>query len=314
MLYPQLCCICIHKWRPIPPAHQPAESAPETETELAAIAAQLAGECDDGDLHADPDLVDSLRLAILGGGDPLGDWLCQLRAPEIRRRDGAVYTPKAIVDAMVRWATGMGRPSRVVDAGAGTGRFLLSAGQVFPNAALVAVETDPLALAILRANARVLELDERLSVLPVDYRGVALPQISGTTLFLGNPPYVRHHGISKEWKEWFADGAQALGLKASRLAGMHVHFLLKTRQLARDGDFGAFITSSEWLDVNYGRLVRGAVHGRSWRTFAARHRTRRFTVRRNGHHRRDHDFSGRRKGQMLACRHRRIATPTKEPR
>ena len=43
---------------------------------------------------------------------------------------------------------------------------------------------------------------------------------------------------------------------ASQLAGLHVHFYLATVCLARPGDFGAFITAAEWLDVNYGKLVR----------------------------------------------------------
>ena len=85
---------------------------------------------------------------------------------------------------------------------------------------------------------------------------VDLPKIDGTTLFLGNPPYVRHHGISPEWKDWFADTASAHGLKASKLAGLHVHFFLQTRVLAGSGDYGAFITSAEWLDVNYGDMMR----------------------------------------------------------
>ena len=51
--------------------------------------------------------------------------------------------------------------------------------------------------------------------------------------------------------------AQAFGSSASGLAGLHVHFFLRTRELARDGDFGAFITAAEWLDVNYGSVLRG---------------------------------------------------------
>ena len=31
-----------------------------------------------------------------------------------------------------------------------------------------------------------------------------------------------------------------MALGASKLAGLHVHFFLKTRELARAGDFGAF--------------------------------------------------------------------------
>ncbi|MDE0443087.1 MAG: N-6 DNA methylase [Gammaproteobacteria bacterium] len=230
-----------------------------TELELERLAAVLLKSRPGGEVadKTGSSPFDRLAEAIKAGEDPLGEQFCRLRSAEVRRRDGAVYTPRPIVDAMVRWAAGTGRnPDRVVDPGAGSGRFLLAAGKAFPNAALVAVEPDPLAGLLLRANARVLGMDTRLTVLSADYRSISLPEIPGPTLFVGNPPYVRHHGISKYWKDWFANGARQLGLKASKLAGLHVHFLLKTHELAATGDYGAFITAAEWLDVNYGDFVR----------------------------------------------------------
>jgi hypothetical protein len=52
------------------------------------------------------------------------------------------------------------------------------------------------------------------------------------------------------------DEAAKLGLNASQLAGLHVHFFMATAAKAATGDYGAFITAAEWLDVNYGSLVR----------------------------------------------------------
>jgi hypothetical protein len=42
---------------------------------------------------------------------------------------------------------------------------------------------------------------------------------------------------------------------------MHVHFFLATALAATPGDFGAFITAAEWLDVNYGSFVRSLFLG-----------------------------------------------------
>ena len=120
----------------------------------------------------------------------------------------------------------------------------------------MAIETDPVAALVLRANAAVLDLTHRLTVIGQDYRRIDLPPTTGRTLFLGNPPYIRHHDIAPSWKDWFADAAASHGLKASRLAGSHIHFLLQTARLAKPGDFGTFITSAEWLDVNYGSVPR----------------------------------------------------------
>ena len=80
--------------------------------------------------------------------------------------------------------------------------------------------------------------------------------MAGQTLFIGNPPYVRHHLLDPRWKTWLIDEATKRGHSASQLAGLHVHFFLATAKKAAKGDFGVFITAAEWLDVNYGSLVR----------------------------------------------------------
>jgi len=199
----------------------------------------------------------AIRDAIRAGDDPLGEAFCRLRSPAERRNQGATYTPKSIIDAMIAWAAETDTvPQRIVDPGSGSGRFVSAAAKVFPKAELIAVEIDPLAALMTRANAAVLGYAKRLTNHLVDYRDLTLPAIDGSTLFVGNPPYVRHHDIKPKWKAWFGDAARSLGFTASGLAGLHVHFFLKTRQLARPGDFGAFITAAEWLDVNYGSVLR----------------------------------------------------------
>jgi hypothetical protein len=109
---------------------------------------------------------------------------------------------------------------------------------------------------MLRANAAVHGFADRLIIHLGDYRSFNLPAIDRPTLFIGNPPYVRHHEIGEQWKTWFAATANRFGFTASKLAGLHIHFFFKTRELARPGDYGAFITAAEWLDVNYGSALR----------------------------------------------------------
>lgn len=174
---------------------------------------------------------------------------------------GATYTPAPIVTAMTDWASSS-TPERIVDPGAGTGRFIVAAGRRFPHSALVAVEADPLVALLLRAHLVTAGLAERAKVLVCDYRELALERIEGATLFIGNPPYVRHHSIGPSWKAWLVERAYQLGLPASQLAGLHVHFFVATALYARSGDSGAFITAAEWLDVNYGALVRKLLLGK----------------------------------------------------
>jgi adenine-specific DNA-methyltransferase len=167
-----------------------------------------------------------------------------------------VYTPPVIVRAMLDWAQSVRTPDRVIEPGAGSGRFLLAAASRFPKATLIGVETDPLAALLARGALAAAGVAKRATIIRADFRSVQFDQIDGKTLYIGNPPYVRHHLIAPSWKAWLRDQSQRMGLKASTLAGLHVYFFLAIARWAKAGDYGALITASEWLDVNYGQLVR----------------------------------------------------------
>jgi hypothetical protein len=207
-------------------------------------------------------VVAKLRRQITRHRDPLGDAFGRVRSAEQRRNRGATYTPLPIVNAMVDWAATLHRktrgsePQRIIDPGVGSGRFLVAAGRRFPNAALVGLDIDPLAALMTRAHLAAAGMADRATVMVTDYRTIVLPPVNGRTLYIGNPPYVRHHQLGAEWKQWLTRSALQLGYEASQLAGLHVHFFLATVLQAKAGDFGSFITAAEWLDVNYGRLVR----------------------------------------------------------
>ena len=208
------------------------------------------------------DLVREIRRAVKQGCDPLGEAFGRIRQARERREQGATYTPLPIVDAMVNWASQFHReshtaaPQRIVDPGVGSGRFLLAAGRKFPHAELIGLDVDPLAALMARANLAAAGFGQRARILVNDFRDLVLPPADGRTLYIGNPPYVRHHLLSAAWKHWLTTQARKLGYGASQLSGLHVHFFLATVLQAKTGDLGTFITAAEWLDVNYGRLVR----------------------------------------------------------
>ncbi|MCS6304254.1 MAG: N-6 DNA methylase [Nitrospira sp.] len=201
-------------------------------------------------------LLDITRKRLLAGQDLLGEVYGRVVPAEQRRAQGATFTPPQVVRAMVAWAKTQGVTfERIIDPGAGSGRFVLAAAQAFPDAHIIAVEKDPHIASLLRANIAFAGLIKRVSIIIDDYRSIHLPS-AGRTLFIGNPPYVRHHDIEPRWKRWYTETFRAYGLPGSALAGLHLHFLLKTRQLAVPGDYGCFITAAEWLDVNYGSTAR----------------------------------------------------------
>ncbi|MGA2063509.1 MAG: N-6 DNA methylase [Thermoguttaceae bacterium] len=201
-------------------------------------------------------VVAEVRNRIEAGEDPLGEAFCKMRLPAERRSNGATFTPRTIVNAMVEWAAGTAAPKRIVDPGTGSGRYLTAGGRRIPQAALVGIEIDPMPAILARANLAASGMAERSEVILDDYRAISLPPVAGPTLFIGNPPYVRHHQLDSRWKTWLSDEATKRGHSASQLAGLHVYFFLATVRKATKGDFGAFITAAEWLDVNYGSLVR----------------------------------------------------------
>ena len=257
-------------YRPVPRKKNSApffSTALSTESGIAAFALALGADTVGNLTPAEAKLVNSLpdvkasevnalRNKIRDGGDPLGEAFCTIRSANVRRESGAIYTPYKIVEAMLGWAATIGAPDRIVDPGAGSGRFLIEAGRQFKRASLVAVETDPLAALLTRANIAAVGMFDRTSVLVKDFRSAEFEQIDGRTLYIGNPPYVRHHLIDGEWKRWLKEQSAELGLKASSLAGLHVYFFLAIARWAKAGDYGALISASEWLDVNYGQLVR----------------------------------------------------------
>src|SRR5207248_2300084 len=147
----------------------------------------------------------------------LGEAFARIRGAEDRRALGQTYTPAPIVGSMVAWAGAHGRPVRVVDPGTGSGRYLLAAGRHFTGAALVGVDIDPVATLMARANLAAAGLAARAEITMADYRRLPLGPVDGSTLYLGNPPYVRHHRIEPVWKQWLVRVARERGLPASQL-------------------------------------------------------------------------------------------------
>ncbi len=258
----------------IPDERIPDERIPD-EQALVGVASQLGAASVAGWSAAEGDLASraagrrpvqaralaAIRDRIRAGQDPLGDTFCVLRDPAGRRALGQTFTPAPVIESMVAWAAGTGiRPARVVDPGSGSARMLLAAGRRWPQAALVGVEIDPVASVIGRASLAAAGFAGRSTVLLGDYR-CALPPAGGPTLFLGNPPYVRHHQIGAPGKDWFRRAARDQGVPASGLAGLHAHFFLATARHAVPGDLGVLITAAEWLDVNYGRMIRDLLLG-----------------------------------------------------
>ena len=219
------------------------------------------------------DVVARVTHAIRRGADPLGDVFCALRSARERRSSGAAPTPPAIVDSMLAWAEAQGNPCRVADPGAGSARLLAGAGRKFADATLVAVESEPLAALTARGILAASGMAARSEVRVENFLPARLDRSGGQTMFVGNPPYVRHHLIPPAWKGWLKTESSALGVRAGALAGLPAYSFLAIAKLGAPGEVGALITSAEWLDVNYGKPIRDLFLGGVGRTEHIHRRT-----------------------------------------
>ena len=161
--------------------------------------------------------------------DAVGEAYCVEHDAASRRSQGITLTPHWLVERMLD-AVSDGGYQTVVDCGAGTGRFAIAAAMRFPAARVVAVERSAELAALLRQRLWECGVSRRVEVGEGDFREVAIAR-SGKTLFVGNPPYVRHHDIDAHWKAWYAQGMARFGIAASKLAGLHVHFVLRAAHL-----------------------------------------------------------------------------------
>jgi len=179
-----------------------------------------------------------------------------------RRGAGQFQTPGWAADLMAAWL--LQEPCKVLlDPGVGAGRLLFRAAQR-PEAGaqrLVGLDVDPVSLEMARVNLLVRGINNfalrRSNFL------LSNPSARPDALTC-NPPYSRHHAIPPWEKEAIHAGfEQRLGLRLSRLAGLHVLFLVRAIEVVTNGGRLAFITPAEWLDVNYGRTIKRFVLDRA---------------------------------------------------
>ncbi|HNQ24370.1 MAG TPA: N-6 DNA methylase [Phycisphaerae bacterium] len=184
------------------------------------------------------------------------------RSAAERNRLGQFATPNALAVEIAQYvATLLDRKTdgiRFADPAIGTGSFFSAALTVFGRkriASAVGIELDP----AFCAAARELWGDAGLEIVGGDFtRIVASPSHPrAPNLILANPPYVRHHHLTREDKERLQALAHHLtGVQVNGLAGLYVYFLLLTTAWMEEGGWAAWLVPSEFMDVNYGAALK----------------------------------------------------------
>lgn len=83
------------------------------------------------------------------------------------------------------------------------------------------------------------------------------PAKASYNLLLCNPPYVRHHYMSTEYKEFLKNmSIHEVGYAPSGLAGLYCYFLLHSLQWLTPNAICGWLIPCEFMDVNYGKKIR----------------------------------------------------------
>lgn len=84
-----------------------------------------------------------------------------------------------------------------------------------------------------------------------------IPPDASYNLLICNPPYVRHHFLSMEYKEFLKNmSTKELGYALSGLSGLYCYFLLHSLQWLTPGAICGWLIPCEFMDVNYGKKLK----------------------------------------------------------
>ncbi|MFA6404512.1 MAG: N-6 DNA methylase [Candidatus Paceibacterota bacterium] len=157
-----------------------------------------------------------------------------------RLRDkGQFWTPSWVADAMVAYVAK--NADLVFDPGVGKGVFYSSLKKINPKIKFYGTDIDPNIITDAKAegifddNAHLEIRDFILNTPKKLFRGI-----------VANPPYIRHHRLSQEYKEKFkAISIRSMNDTLDGRAGLHIYFLIQALNLLDKGGRLAFIMPAD---------------------------------------------------------------------
>lgn len=183
-----------------------------------------------------------------------------------RRSLGTFFTDPTIVQQMIEyWGPESIAPATVIDVGAGVGAYTRAAADAWPTAKVIAVDVNPLTLALLAADAAQsraadsrprrrspqLVLDDFVTW--YEREGSSLGE---NRLIIGNPPYTRLQLIPPGTRTALLKSAAGLcGSRASLSA------IITATSVARLGSSDAlsFLLPTHWLESDYASALRSRI-------------------------------------------------------
>ncbi|KXU34977.1 restriction endonuclease subunit M [Ventosimonas gracilis] len=174
-----------------------------------------------------------------------------------RNRLGQFATPDALAQDILDYANTLlpdNAPIRFLDPAIGTGAFYAALRNGYPASRIQTArgyEIDP----HYGNPATTLWRDGRLDLRIADFTNQT-PE-AAFNLLICNPPYVRHHHLSREQKARLQQTSLAAsGVQLSGLSGLYCHFLAQSHAWMSEGGIAGWLIPSEFMDVNYGQAIK----------------------------------------------------------
>lgn len=169
-----------------------------------------------------------------------------------------VATPIDVVELMWRLAASKRRDQQkfrsVLDLGAGDARFA-AAEDVYDSYTGVEVDEHKVRAASVPSCAQLVHADAMLW------------SKGGYDLCIGNPPYIRYHGLDTEWREDVLVALKAAtGVALKRTANAFVIFLLKALQQTADDGLIVQLVPFEWVTRPSALELRAHIKKNRWAT------------------------------------------------
>lgn len=178
-----------------------------------------------------------------------------------RNRLGQFATPNSLAIEILKYSKTLLPASEEIhflDPAIGTGSFYSALLQSFPlkqikSAVGYEIDRDYAEVAIKLWTKTPLKLHV------ADFTEIPPPkhEVLRSNLLICNPPYVRHHHLSKKKKITLKRlGIKTTGIELSGLAGLYCYFLLAAHSWMAQNGLACWIIPSEFMDVNYGKKLK----------------------------------------------------------
>ena len=171
------------------------------------------------------------------------------------RLTGAFYTPNDVAAALIHFAIQdlPDRPLRILEPSAGDGAFLGQLAHILPNEEHVAIDINAATVAELHANTAAWPVATELQV--GDFIKFACDAITSDApsydLIVGNPPFVRKHNFSDEFKDALGRLSELTHYSLVNLKNSWAAFLAAASHLVSDDGTVAFVLPYELITVAY---------------------------------------------------------------